>query len=180
MLCLVSSVLSVQATFLAQSVKDTYWSGKTSCRISHWKLLAIANQVRLLLRVLNRSRTFYRLWIQLFICKWTTKLYFLAFNTQCAINQPAGVCQFRFVRQLPSSLSDISSYYIYSWMLQRPVTKWNIALSKITDFSGKHSGRCQFGCLSTSEGWNVTYSTWNRKHIFLTFAASWRDKYDRL
>lgn len=140
MLCLVSSVLSVQAIFLAQSVKDTYWSGKTSCRISHWKLLAIANQVRLLLRVLNQSRMFYRLWIQLFICKWTTKLYSLAFDTQCAINQPAGVCQFRFVRQLPSSLSDISSYYIYSWMLQRPVTKWNIALNKNYRFLWKTFG----------------------------------------
>lgn len=83
---------------------------------------------------------FYRLWIQLFICKWTTKLYFLAFDTQCAINRPAGVCQFRFVRQLPFSLSDISSYYIYSWMLQRPVTKWNITLNKNYRFLWKTFG----------------------------------------
>ena len=73
---------------------------------------------------------------------------------------------FRYVGQLPSSLSDISSN-IYSWMLQRPMNKWNITLSKITDFSGKHLGWCQLGCLSTTESGNVTYSTWNIKHIFL-------------
>lgn len=141
MLCLVSSVLSVQAIFLAQSVKDTYWSGKTSCRISHWKLLAIANQVRLLLRVLNQSRMFYRLWIQLFICKWTTKLYSLAFNTQCAINRPAGVCQFRFVFAsfLPRSLTFhliifIPGCYSDRWPNETlPWVKLQISLENIRD-----------------------------------------------